>query len=85
MTTYRKFRDAVIERLKENPAEADTYLPVALETFEEHGDTEHLLLALRTVTEAQGGVPEPARRVGLEKMTLYNALSEEGNPMLGTS
>ena len=84
MGTYRRFRDVVTERFKENPAEADAYLQVALEAFEEDGDTEHLLLALRTVTEAQGGVPELARRTNMEKMTLYKALSEEGNPTLKT-
>jgi len=84
MATYRKFRDVVIERFKENPEEAHAYLQVALEEFEEDGDTEHLLLALRTVAEAQGGVPELARRINMEKMTLYKALSENGNPRLST-
>jgi probable addiction module antidote protein len=74
----------VIDRFKENPQEADAYLRVALEEFEESGKTEHLLLALRTVAEAQGGVPELARRIDMEKMTLYKALSEKGNPRLST-
>ena len=84
MATYRKFRDVVIERFKENPEEAHAYLQVALEEFEEDGNTEHLLLALRTAAEAQGGVPELARRINMEKMTLYKALSENGNPRLST-
>lgn len=84
MATYRKFRDVVIERFKADPEEAHAYLQVALEEFEEDGDTEHLLLALRTVAEAQGGVPELARRINMEKMTLYKALSEKGNPRLST-
>ena len=84
VTTYRKFKDMIIERFQKNPKEAHAYLEVALENFEEDGDTEPLLLALRTVAEAQGGVPELARRIGMEKMTLYNALSENGNPRLTT-
>lgn len=84
MATYRKFRDVVIERFKEDSEEAHAYLQLALEEFEEDGDTEHLLLALRTVAEAQGGVPELARRINMEKMTLYKALSEKGNPTLST-
>ena len=84
MAKYRKFRDVVIERFENNPEEAHAYLQVALEEFEEDGDTEHLLLALRTVAEAQGGVPELARRIDMEKMTLYKALSEKGNPRLST-
>jgi len=84
MKKYRKYRDVVIERFKEDPQEAHAYLQVALEEFEKDGNTERLMLALRTVTEAQGGVPELARRINMEKMTLYKALSEEGNPRLST-
>ena len=84
MATYRKFRDVVIERFQKDPEEAHAYLQIALEEFEEDGDTEHLLLALRTVAEAQGGVPELARRINMEKMTLYKALSAKGNPTLST-
>ena len=83
-TKYRKFRDVVIERFKKDPNEAHAYLQLALEEFEQDGDTEHLMLALRTVAEAQGGVPELARKINMEKMTLYKALSEKGNPRLST-
>ncbi|MEZ4631812.1 MAG: hypothetical protein R2880_14080 [Deinococcales bacterium] len=84
MRTYRKFHDVLIEDLKKDPEYRHAYLQVALEEFEQDGNAEHLLLALRTVAEAQGGVPELARRTQLEKMTLYKALSEEGNPRLST-
>ena len=51
MKKYRKFRDVVTERFKENPQEAQAYLQVALEEYEQTGDSEQLLLALHTVTE----------------------------------
>ena len=84
MKKYRKYRDVVTERFKENPQEAHAYLQVALEEFEQDGNTKQLMLALRTVTESQGGIPDLARRINMEKMTLYKALSEEGNPKLST-
>lgn len=84
MRPYRKYRDALIEALKDDPEEAYAYLQAAMDDFEEDGNTEALLLALRTVTEAKGGVPELARRTKMEKMTLYKALSEKGNPRLST-
>lgn len=84
MRTYRKFKDALIDDLRNDPEHAHAYLQVALEAFEEDGDTQHLLIALRNVTEAQGGVPSLAERVNMGKTSLYKALSEEGNPTLST-
>ena len=54
MSTYRNFRDVVIERFRENPDEMRAYLQLALEEFAEDGDTEALTLVLRTVAEAKG-------------------------------
>jgi probable addiction module antidote protein len=84
MRRYRKFRDVIIEDLKNDPAYAKAYLQVALEEFEQDGDSEHLMIALRNVAEAQGGVPELARRLKKGKTSLYKALSEKGNPRLDT-
>lgn len=84
MRRYRKFQDALISDLRDDPAQAYAYLQVALEEFDQDGDTEHLMLALRNVAEAQGGVPELARQVDMGKTSLYKALSEEGNPTLST-
>ena len=84
MTTYRKFKDVLIEDLRNDPEHAYAYLQVALEEFEEDGDTEHLLIALRNVTEAKGGVPALAEKVNMGKTSLYKALSEKGNPRLST-
>lgn len=84
MRKLRKWRDILIENLRNNPEEAEAYLEVVLEEFEEDGDAEALLLALRTVAEAKGGVPALARRVGMNRQSLYKALSSAGNPRLST-
>jgi len=67
-----------------DPEEARAYLDVAIEEYEEDGDLEAFLLALRNVADAQGGLGELAKRTGLNREHLYRALSEEGNPQLGT-
>jgi probable addiction module antidote protein len=84
MSQYRKFRDLVIEDLRNDPEYAEAYLRVAFEEFEQEGDSEHLMVALRNVAEAQGGVPELARRLKKGKTSLYKALSEQGNPRIET-
>lgn len=48
------------------------------------GDQQELMLALRRLSEAFGGVPTMARQAGLNATTLYRTLSGEGNPELRT-
>lgn len=84
MRKFRSYEEVIRERFNKNPEEAEAYLEAALDAFEEDNNTQALLLALRTVAEAQGGIPELARRLNMEKMTLYKALSEKGNPRLST-
>lgn len=84
MRKYRKFQDALIDDLRDDPEQAYAYLQVALEEFDQDGDTKHLMLALRNVAEARGGVPELVRQVKMGKTSLYKALSEKGNPTLST-
>ena len=55
MREYRDFKDYHIEKLRD-PEEARVYLDVALEEYQQDGDTEAFLLALRDVAEAQGGI-----------------------------
>lgn len=83
MRNYRDFKDYHIEKLRD-PEEARTYLSVALEEYEQDGDTEAFLLALRDVAEAQGGLMKLAQRTKLNRQNLYKALSRKGNPRLQT-
>ncbi len=84
MNRSHNYDDLIVKRFRKDPEEAMLYLEVSLEEFEKDNNTGALLSALRTVAEAQGGIPDLARRIGMEKMTLYKALSEEGNPKLST-
>ncbi len=75
------YHDLLIEKLKD-PEEAKLYLEVAIEEFESDGDKEHFLVALRNVTEAQGGIGALSRRTQLNREHLYRVLSKNGNPRL---
>ncbi len=54
------------------------YLQSALED----GDSGVLLLALRRIAEARGGMAKLARVTGLSREALYRTLSASGNPRL---
>jgi probable addiction module antidote protein len=75
-------RDATLIDTLKNPQEARAYLEVAIEEFEADGDKEHFLVALRNVTEAQGGIGALALRTNLNREHLYRVLSKNGNPRL---
>jgi probable addiction module antidote protein len=75
MKKNKPYQPQLIESLR-NPREAEEYLNVALE----EDDPELFLLALRNVTEAQGGVARLAERTKLNRESLYKMLSERGNP-----
>jgi probable addiction module antidote protein len=67
-----------------DPEEAAVYLQVALDEYQSNGDVEMFLIALRNVTEAQGGVGKLAKRAHLNRQNLYRTLSSKGNPRLDT-
>jgi probable addiction module antidote protein len=67
----------LIERLKD-PAEAAAYLEAVLE----EGDQAAIMLALRQVAQAQGGVARIARKAKLTREATYKMLSRSGNPEL---
>ena len=71
----------MVKKLRQRPEVAAEYLKAAME---ETDDPEVLLIALRHVAKARGGVAKIAKAAGLERESLYQALSEHGNPRLST-
>ena len=73
--------EAVVAELRESPEFAAEYLRAALEDDDKPGV---LLVALRRVAEARGGIAKVAKAAGIERESLYRALSVRGNPRLST-
>ena len=67
----------LIEQLRD-PAEAAAYLEAVLED----GDQAAIMLALRQVAQAQGGLAMIARKAHLTREAIYRMLSKSGNPEL---
>jgi len=72
---------ATIRELRHDRKLAAEYLRAALEESDEPGV---LLIALRRVAEARGGIAKVARATGIQRQSLYRALSARGNPRLST-
>jgi probable addiction module antidote protein len=72
--------ETIIRRLRKDPEFAAEYVKAALE------DTDEplvLLLALRHLAQARG-IAKIAKAAGIERESLYRALSRRGNPRLST-
>ena len=72
--------EAMTRRLRKDPGFAAEYLKAALE---EENEPRVLLVALRHLVRAQG-IAKVAKAAGIERESLYRALSVRGNPRLST-
>ncbi len=72
--------ETILRRLRKDPDFAAEYLKAALEDEDE---PRVLLIALRHLAQAQG-IAKVARAAGIERESLYRALSVHGNPRLST-
>lgn len=75
---YRGHESATIESFQRDSHFAAEYLNAVLAD----GDQDELMVALRYMAEAFGGVPKLAARAQLNATTLYRTLSAKGNPEL---
>jgi len=73
--------EATIRELRKSPEFAAEYLRAALEDADE---PRVLLIALRRIAEARGGIAKVAKAAGIERESLYRALSAHGNPRPST-
>ncbi len=69
------YQEDLIEALKD-PREAAAYLNAAME----EGDRELVLLAMRNVAEAHGGMATVSAKAKLNRESMYRMLSKKGNP-----
>lgn len=77
---HTSHEDATVSMFRDDPELAAEYLNQVLAD----GSRAELLLAMRYLTSAFGGVPAIAQATRLNARTLYRTLSERGNPELET-
>ena len=74
----RNHDEAMAELFKQDPA----YSLELLNGILEDGEQSELLIALRQMAKAFGGVQSVAEKANLNPTQLYRTLSEQGNPEL---
>jgi probable addiction module antidote protein len=76
----RAHDEAMAEMYQEDP----TYALQLLNSILEDGDQSELLIVLRQMTKAFGGVQAIAEQAHLNPTQLYRTLSPDGNPVLSS-
>jgi len=76
----RSHDESMAELFQQDPA----YALELLNNILEDGEQAELLIALRQMTKAFGGVQSIAEKAKLNPTQLYRTLSEEGNPALSS-
>jgi probable addiction module antidote protein len=76
----RSHDDAMAEAFQADPA----YAVELLNSILEDEDQGELLIALRQISKAFGGLPAVAEKAQLNPTQLYRTLSPEGNPALSS-
>ena len=84
MREYRTWEEILMERFTSDWEEAIGYLDVALEEYQEDGDTPFFLIGLQNVIEARGGISAVAKKIGIAPQVLSDVLSSEKAPRLDT-
>ncbi len=84
MRKFRKWHDYLIERLGADKDEAIGYLDVALEEYQQDGDTPFFLNGIRNVIEAHGGITELAKRTHMSPDAIQKILSSDKAPHVDT-
>lgn len=83
MKRYRKYKEDLIERLKD-PEYASIYLTACLEESFEAKDMGVFQLAVRDVVEASGGMSKISAKMEVSRESFYRSLSQKGKARFST-
>jgi HTH-type transcriptional regulator / antitoxin HigA len=83
MRQLRTLDEVTEQYFRDHPDEIDDYLAEIFEAYAEDNDTGALLVSLRVLARVQG-VSDMAARIGMTRQGVQKALSDDGNPRLGS-
>ncbi len=84
MTELRTWHEILIADLAANRAEAIDYLDLSLQEYQIDGDTSFFLKGIRNIIEALGGATEIAKQTATDPEVLFEVLSSDDVPHIGT-
>ncbi len=79
-----KFRDIFVRKLNNNRIFLNEFVNATFEEYNNDNNVENLVVALKYVAEAKGGITLLAEKTGLSRQTIYNTFSLNGSPKLSS-
>jgi HTH-type transcriptional regulator / antitoxin HigA len=83
MRQLRTLDEVTEQYFRDHPEEINDYLAEIFEAYAEDNNTGALLAPLRVLARVQG-VSDMAARIGMTRQGVQKALSDDGNPRLGS-
>jgi probable addiction module antidote protein len=79
---YRTLDEYMEEDFKNHPEQVEGFLETVLEEYEKDPDETALLLALRHIVNAKGGMKILSEKTDIPRESLYRILAAKGNPTI---
>ena len=76
--------DNYMNETLQDDCEATAYLELAIEEYQEDGDTKALMRAIQRVAEAKGGITKLAEETKLNRQNLYRIFANQTSPRFDT-
>lgn len=78
------YTDVLVNMFEKDKAFLDNFISVAFEEYNNDENIENLVMALKCVTEAKGGIAALVEKTGLSRQTIYNTFSLKTSPNLSS-
>ena len=84
MTNSVSYTDMLVNMFEKDKAFLDNFISVAFEEYNNDENIENLVMALKCITEAKGGIAALVEKTGLSRQTIYNTFSLKTSPNLSS-
>ena len=81
---YRTIDEVEVDYYLKHPDEIKQYIEAVLEDFQENGNKESFYKSLAIIAKVQGGFAKISKETGLNRESLYKALSSKHDPRFST-
>ena len=78
------YTDVLINMFEKDKVFLDNFISVAFEEYNKDENIENLVIALKCVTEAKGGIAVLVEKTGLSRQTIYNTFNLKTSPNLSS-
>lgn len=84
MVSSIAYNDVLTTMFDKDKEFLNSFVNIAFEEYNNDNNVENLVVALKCVAQAKGGITLLAEKTGLSRQTIYNTFSLNGSPKLSS-